>query len=251
MTDDSTTGTRLPAAVTGADPGTVTVWSDISCPWATLALTTLHAAAAARSQHLRIDHRAFPLELVNRVPTPRRALDAEVVAIAGLRPELGWSVWPGPDATYPVTTLPALEAVQAAKSSRVGGLTASDELDAALRTAFYVEGRCISLHSVVLEVADQCEHVQVDALRAAMAVGAGRAEVYRDGELAQGAAVRGSASLFTGDGYAEHNPGVDCTWAGPPGRALPRLAAYDAGWADCLLDRLGTAVENEAPAGGP
>lgn len=102
-------------------PPTITVWSDIGCPWATLALHTLHAAAAQRGAELLIDHRAFPLELFNREPTPKPIIDVELVAIAGLRPELDWRPWPGPDSTYPVTMLPALEAVQAAKNPAVGG----------------------------------------------------------------------------------------------------------------------------------
>lgn len=91
---------------------TVTVWSDIGCPWASLALHTLHAAAERRQVALAIDHRAFPLELFNREPTPKFIVDPEVQAIAAHRPELGWRLWNGPAHAYPVTTLPALEAVQ-------------------------------------------------------------------------------------------------------------------------------------------
>ncbi len=49
----------------------MTVWSDLGCPWATLALHTLRASAAERGQELVIDHRAFPLELFNREPTAK------------------------------------------------------------------------------------------------------------------------------------------------------------------------------------
>src|SRR2546421_5874458 len=158
-----------------ADPAVVTVWSDIGCPWATLALHTLRARARERGQRLFVDHRAFPLELFNRRPTPKAILDAEVAVIGSHRPELGWAPWVAAEATYPVTTLPAMEAVQAAKDLAVGGLTGSDELDAALRRAFYTEGRCISLHPVILDVAEGCPPVDADALAAALAEGAGRA----------------------------------------------------------------------------
>ncbi|MCA1671624.1 MAG: dithiol-disulfide isomerase, partial [Actinobacteria bacterium] len=134
------------AALVNPDRRTVTVWSDTSCPWATLALYTLRAAARDRGRRLLVDHRAFPLELFNRAPTPKFIVDAEIVAVAGHRPELGWKPWPGPDSAFPVTTLPAMEAVQAAKDPTAGGLPASDELDAALRRAFFVDGRCISIH---------------------------------------------------------------------------------------------------------
>lgn len=172
--------------VLNTEPGTVTVWSDIGCPWATLALHTLHARAADRSVTLRIDHRAFPLELFNSMPTPKYIVDAEVVVIAARRPEVGWRTWSAPEWTYPVTTMLAMEAVQAAKAPEVGGLTASDELDAALRHAFYVDHRCIGIHSVILDLAEQCPHVDVPALAAALARGAGRTEIYDQWEVAKG-----------------------------------------------------------------
>ena len=215
---------------------TITTWSDIGCPWAALALHTLRAAADRRGDDLLIDHRAFPLELFNRIPTPKYIVDAEVVAIAALRPELGWRRWSGPEWTYPVTTLPALEAVQAVKA--VDGLRGSDELDAALRVAFYTEGRCISVHSEILDVAEACPHVDAEALAKALAAGSGRAEVYEQWEEAKTPAVQGSPHFFTGDGFRLHNPGVVASWsASPLHGGFPRLESYSTEWADDLLDR--------------
>src|SRR5690348_8125180 len=91
------------AGVLNPAAGTVTLWSDLSCPWATLALHTLHAAAATRGQRLVIDHRAFPLELFNRMPTPRYIVDAEIVAIAGHGLGPRWRPWHAAGSTYPVT----------------------------------------------------------------------------------------------------------------------------------------------------
>ncbi|MGH3802082.1 MAG: hypothetical protein ACRDTD_18500 [Pseudonocardiaceae bacterium] len=71
--------------------------------------------------------------LFDQQPTPKYIVDAEIVTIGARRPELGWQRWTGHEFSYPVTTLPALEAVQAAKDPAVGGLRASDELDSALR----------------------------------------------------------------------------------------------------------------------
>ncbi|MCA1672649.1 MAG: DsbA family protein [Actinobacteria bacterium] len=224
-----------PGVVVNADRRTVTVWSDIGCPWATLALHTLRATARERGQELLIDHRAFPLELFNRMPTPKFIVDAEIVAIAAHRPELGWKFWSSPAFEYPVTTLPALEAVQAAKNPVVGGLLASDELDAALRRAFYVEGRCISIHPVILDIATQCPHVEVDALAAALASGKGRAEVYDHWRVAQGPEIQGSPHLFTAGGFAAHNPGATYHWTARPGEGFPRLEHYNPDWAGELL----------------
>src|SRR4051794_22061015 len=126
-------GDDLDGTLVNADPGTVTVWSDVGCPWAMLALHTLREAARGRGRELLVDHRAFPLELFNRSPSPKTLVDAEVVVIAGRVPELGIQLWNAAEYTYPATTLPAMEAVQAAKDPAVGGLRASDELDEALR----------------------------------------------------------------------------------------------------------------------
>lgn len=237
-TDEALGSTRDVSVVANTDRRTVTVWSDIGCPWATLALHTLRTAALERAQEVLIDHRAFPLELFNRMPTPKFILDPEIVAIAGHRPELGWNLWRGPEFEYPVTTLPAMEAVQAAKNPVAGGLPASDELDAALRRAFYVDGRCISIHSVILDIAEQCKNVGVDALAAALARGDGRAEVYDHWKVAQGPEIQGSPHLFTAGGFAAHNPGANYHWTAPPGEGFPRLEHYSPKWADTLLDGL-------------
>ncbi|MCC3761589.1 DsbA family protein [Glycomyces sp. TRM65418] len=221
------------------DPRVITVWSDLGCPWASLALHTLHAAAARREVDLLIDHRAFPLELFNRMPTPKYILDAEVVAVAGHRTELGWKAWSASAATYPVTMLPPMEAVQAAKDEAIGGLRGGDELDAALRRAFYVESRCISIPSEILDLAAECEHVDADALAAALAAGAGRKELYRQWEVAETPRVQGSPHLFTAGGRAAHNPGAEYHWTGRPDQGgFPRLERYDPQWAEDWLDDL-------------
>src|SRR4051794_39315418 len=98
--------------VVNPDRQTVTVWSDVGCPWALLSLHTLRAVAAERGQRLLIDHRAFPLELFNRSPSPKTLVDTEIVVIGGRVPELGLQLWNAADYTYPVTTLPAMEAIQ-------------------------------------------------------------------------------------------------------------------------------------------
>ncbi|WP_018685538.1 DsbA family oxidoreductase [Actinokineospora enzanensis] len=217
---------------------TVTVWSDLGCPWATLALHTLRTVATERAETVLIDHRVFPLELFNEMPTPKHILDAEIVTIAGHRPEVGWRLWAAAESTYPVTMLPAMEAVQAAKSAEVGGLVASDELDAALRKAFYTDQRCVSIPSVILDVAKECPSVNSEALAEAIARGAGRAEVYRDWRIAQGPSVQGSPHLFAANGYAEHNPGVVYHWTNRPPLGFPRLDDYDPAWAHKLIDSL-------------
>jgi predicted DsbA family dithiol-disulfide isomerase len=193
--------------------GTITVYSDVGCPWATVALAGLRRAADRTGRQLRIDHRAFALELINSRPTPRRTVDGELAALRAVEPRL--TPWRGRDSEYPVTTLLALEAVQAAK--RTGGLVASDQLDAALRRAFYAEGRCISILPVVLDVASGCPDLDVAALTDALHSGVGRAEVLaqtiaaRDGAFT-GGEVNGSPHVFAPDGRSWHNPGISAHW---------------------------------------
>lgn len=221
------------------DPRTVTVWSDIGCPWATLALHTLRGAIAERGADVLIDHRAFPLELFNSEPTPKLIVDAELVIIGAVVPEVGYRLWTGTESNYPVTMLPPMEAIQAAKLPEVGGLRASDELDAGLRKAFYTDRRCVSIPAVILDVAGQCEHVDVAALDTAIRRGEGRAAIYEQWEVAKGDTVQGSPHLFTAGGYAEHNPGVTFTWNGSPYEGgFPNLTAHDPSWVNELLDSL-------------
>src|SRR5687768_6935394 len=137
-------------------PNTVVLFSDIGCPWAHLAVHRLHEMRSrlGLDDAVRIDHRAFPLELLNGRPTPKPVLDAEIPVVGALGPDAGWQVWQGPEHEYPSTTMPALEAVQAVKE--LDGLEASERLDRALRVAFFGQSRCISIAPVILEVAEQC-----------------------------------------------------------------------------------------------
>ncbi len=204
-------------------PGVITVWSDISCPWATMALATLRRAAAEAGAEVRIDHRAFPLELLNRAVTPKPDHDDEVARISAVRPDLGWSPWSAPDWQYPVTTLPALEAVQAARSQ---GLVAADELDAALRHAYFVEHRCVSLLPVVEDVAATCRSLDAELLGRALREGVGRRAVYADLEVAGQGQVQGSPHFWTARGSFAPNPGV---------ADAAHFEAYDPGWTTELL----------------
>ena len=221
-------------------PVTITMWSDLSCPWATLALDTLHAQARRLDVDLVVDHRVFPLELFNKMATPKHIVESEIVAIAGQLPELGWRLWDAPAHTYPVTMLPAMEAVQAAKDPAVGGLAASDQLDTALRRAFLVDSRCVSMPSVILEAAEECPLVDTGRLAGAIAEGRGRAEVYRDWEEAKQIPVQGSATLFGPDGQPLHNPGATYRWsknATPLEGGFPVLEDYSRDWAADLLSK--------------
>ncbi|MFJ5266349.1 DsbA family protein [Streptomyces sp. NPDC088387] len=229
-----------PVRARGAgDLPVVAFWSDIGCPWASLALHTLYEAMERLAAPVLVDHRAFPLELINREPTPKTIVDVEVAAIAARVPGTGWRRWSAPEWTYPSTMLPAIEAVQAAKLPEVGGLAAAGQLDAALRRAFYRESRPVAVHSVILEVAESCDLLDTRALSAALARGLGREQVYAQLRVSLTPRIQGSPHLFTADGYVVHNPGVHSSWTDAPERGgFPLFERYDADWADALVRRL-------------
>ncbi|MBW3645362.1 MAG: DsbA family protein [Actinobacteria bacterium] len=217
-------------------PGTILVFSDIACPWAGVAVHRLHACRSrlGLDGEVELDHHAFPLELVNQRPISKRVFDAEVPVAGALVPDAGWQMWQRPAAEWPVTTLPALEAVQAAKAQ---GLAASAALDLALRRALFAESRCISLRPVVLEVARSCPEVDVTALAEALDDGRARRQVMDDLEWAQTDEVQGSPHLFLADGSDTHNPGVELHWLGAHGRGFPVVDTDDPSVYDDLLRR--------------
>ena len=188
---------------------TVVFWSDIGCPWATLAAHRWHEACGRAGVDLPLDHRAFPLELLNERPTPKLTLDAEVPVVGALAPAFGFRVWSAPAHEWPVTTLPALAAVQSAKEQ---SLALSTALDLALRRALFADSRCISLRHVVLDVAASVDGLDVGALDLA----AGEGAVLADLEVARTDEVQGSPHVFV-DGEGSHNPGVELHWEGKPG----------------------------------
>lgn len=216
--------------------GTIVVWSDIACPWATVAVQQLRAERArlGLDGQVLFDHRAFPLELVNGRCTPRRILGAEVPVAGALVPDFGFQVWQAPDWEWPITTLPALEAVQAAKEQ---GLAASEGLDHALRRAFFAESRCISMRHVLIDVASHVAELDVDALTKALDDGRARQSVIAQWHEATDGPVKGSPHLFLADGTDVANPGVTMHWEGEHGRGFPVVDAYDDSVYGALLSR--------------
>ncbi|WP_368680775.1 DsbA family protein (plasmid) [Rhodococcus opacus] len=189
-------------------------WSDLGCPWASLAVHRFRAARAALGLdgQVQLRHRAFPLELINGRGTPKQTLDAEHEVLTKLQPDLGWRSWTIDESLYPGSMLLPLEAVRAAQFEDVGGLRASEDLDAALRRAFYAESRPIHLHTEILAVAKDCESIDPDALSRHLEAGTARAQIFEDLRRWRDAGVQGSPHLFFSDGSSAHNPGVAIEW---------------------------------------
>lgn len=202
------------------DPTTIVVFGDIGCPWAHLAVHRLHRARDEEglTDRVRFDIRPFPLEIFNRQPTPKLILDAEIPVAGALDPDAGWTMWQRPPFEYPVTMLPAMEAVEAAKEQ---GLGASEQLDRALRVAFFRDGKVISLRHVIEEVASSCDRVEEDKLMDALDEGRARPALMEHVQRAASDEVNGSPHLFLADGTNEHNPGIEMHWKGDHGEGFP------------------------------
>ena len=208
------------------EPGTIVVWSDIACPWATAAMHNLHAARARLGLEgtVTFDHRAFPLELLNSRPTPKAIIDAEVPVVGALAVDFGFAIGTCDPAAYPSTVLLALEAVQAAKEQ---SLAASDRLDLALRRAMFAQGRHVGMRHVVLDVAAKVPEVDAVALEAALDDGRGRRAVIDQWRAVPDANIQGSPHLFLPDGTDLHNPGVTMHWVGSKPGGFPVIDTYD------------------------
>ncbi|MDQ0376011.1 DsbA family oxidoreductase [Amycolatopsis thermophila] len=200
-----------------AREGTIVVYTDVACAWSTVAIVRLLRARDELGLDVRLDHRLFLLEDVNRVPIPKRFLDSEIPVAGALEPDFGWTTWQGDPSDWPVTTLPANEAVHAAKRQ---SMRAAEELDLALRRALFRDSRCVSLHHEILDIARGCAHVDAGALAASLDDGRARGEMMRD-YRANRELVQGSPHLFLPDGHDVHNPGIELHWVGEQGAGFP------------------------------
>ena len=210
--------------------GTIAVYADLACPWAHLAVFRLLETRRRLGVDVAIDHRPFVLERVNARPTPKPVLDAELPVAGALEPDAGWQVWQAPAWQWPVSTLLALEAVQAAKAQSA---TASEQLDRALRVAFFGQSRCISVYDVVIDVAKHCDAVDVVALERARQQGEARAAVLDPAP----SDVKGSPHLFLPDGSDAPNPGIELHWEGEHGTGFPVIDRDDPTVYEQLLRR--------------
>jgi predicted DsbA family dithiol-disulfide isomerase len=221
-------------------PGTVVVYTDVLCPWSLFALHRLYQARerVGLEGRVTVDHRLFWLEDVNERPLGKRGVDAEVPALAARTPELGWQPWAGSLGAWPVTSALPNEAVHAAKRQ---GPAAAEQLDMALRLAFFRDSRCISLRHEVLAAAETCAAVDVAALKADLDRGVARGPMLADYE-ANVAKVTGSPHVFLPDGTDAFNPGVTIGWTGgEPGSGFAILEQEDPTAWDDLFRRVATA----------
>ncbi len=214
--------------------GTIVVFADPGCAWAHAAMYGLHEARQRLGlEAVSFDIRAFPLELHNSRPTPKWILDAEVPVVGGAAPKAGWAVWHNALYRYPVTMLPAMEAVHAVKDQDLG---VSDRFDRALRIAFFRESRCISMHEEIVSIGSSIQGLDPDRLDRDLQEGTYRRKVFDDFESSKSDEVKGSPHVFLPDGTDFHNPGIDMSWDDPK-NGFPVIHSYDVSVYDDILVR--------------
>lgn len=130
----------------------VAFYSDLACPYAYITAYRLRKLRDEYRGRLIIEHKSLPLEYVNRQPTPKRVLDSEIPLLMLEEPDLPWEPWHAPLSEWPVTLWPAFEAVKCAEQQ---DMALADDLDWAIRTAFFAESRCVSMRHVLFELAER------------------------------------------------------------------------------------------------
>ena len=185
----------------------VGVWSDIHCPWAYVAVHRLRRARDIHGLDVVFVPRAWPLEWVNRRGTPRDIVTTETAALAGHEPEL-FTAYTGE--SWPSTFLPAFELVAAAR--RLYGVRAAEDVDFALRLAFFRDGVDVSIRAGLADALVIASGLNADIVPAevedAWLRTNPRADVAEDFRASGGLPIQGSPQIFWPDGSTTHTPGM-------------------------------------------
>ncbi len=212
------------------DRPVVELFADLHCPHAYLTRFRLRELEETYRDKIAFRSRALSIELYDQKPTPKHILDVETPMLAQLEEELPFRPWPeGRTSAWPVTFLPAFEAVKAAEA--IDPDKAWD-LDWRIRTAFFDEHACVSMRWVL---ADLAEDVGLDreAFLAEWDSGAHRPTVLAEAE--EGWHEEGfthSPSIRLPDGTGHVNPGGHWTEMDPEQNF--RVTRFDPGRQDAL-----------------
>ncbi len=134
------------------EPVRIALYSDLHCPYAYLTAFRLRKLRDEFQDSIIIEHKSLSLEYVNKQPTPKPILDNELPVLVLEEPDIPYEPWHQPLSEWPVTMWPAFEAVKCAERQ---GMDLADELDWAIRRAFFADSRCISMRHVLFELAEQ------------------------------------------------------------------------------------------------
>ncbi len=129
---------------------TIEVFSDLLCPWGYLATFRLRQLEPEWQGRVRFAWRCLPLEVANNRGTPKNVVDQELPYLLQIEPDIPARPWRRADWEYPVTLLPAFEALKCAEAQ---GDEAALAFNWSVRRAFFADSRCVSLRHVLIDVA--------------------------------------------------------------------------------------------------
>lgn len=191
------------------------VWSDLRCPWAYVATVRLHRMRDHLSaDEVVLEHRAYPLELIENGLHSEQTARAEMVVAAQLESSI-FSEYT--NATWPTSYLMAFEAQKWGYSM---GPDIGERFDLALRKAYFLHGHNLSMRDEILAVAE-VEQLSADQLAGALDTGQFRTAVMADFNEAKEIGIEGSPQVILSDGTTSHNPGTTIRWE----RGIPIIEA--------------------------
>lgn len=206
----------------------VELFSDLHCPHAYLTRYRLRQIEDDLPDEVSFRSRCLAIEVDSERPVPKRILDNETPMLAALEEGLPYAPWPDARiARWPVTFLPAFEAVKVAEAIDPETGWA---LDWRIREAFFAEHACVSMRHVL---ADLAEDVGLDRERFLEAFDSGehRARVIEETE--EGWYTEGfthSPAIRLPDGTTHVNPGDHWTEMDP--ERNHRVTRFEPGRAD-------------------
>lgn len=129
---------------------TIQMYADLLCPFAYVVHSTWRRLRPEYDGQVEIVHRSLALEYVNRAPTPKNDIDTELPVLILEDPDVAYVPWQASLSEWPVTMLPAFEAVACAARQDV---RLADDLAWSIRLAVFQESQCISMRHVLLDLA--------------------------------------------------------------------------------------------------
>lgn len=213
-------------------------WAEYYCPWCYVAAVRLHRIAPEFSGRVKFTTRAFPLEALGGEPAPRDILEQEWWLAAIQEPEAHFAPYPATD--WPTTTLPAFDAVWAAKRQ---GDDVGMDFDLRVRRAFFGEGRNIGNPAVLLDVAREAG-LDFARFEHDVALPEARAAILAEGKLGKETfRVRSTPTLTLGDGTRLRLPFSHPTVRERKIVAMSPLPCYGAGCDDAIRELFSRALE--------
>ncbi len=176
-------------------------WAEYYCPWCYVMAVRVHRVQPEYAGRVLAYTRFFPLELLNGEAPPRDVLEQEWWLAAIQEPDASFVPYTAAD--WPTTTLPAFEAVWAARQQ---GMNIAMELDLAVRRAFFGESRNIGDRSVLLEIARSTD-LDFARFERDFASPAARAAIEEEGRIGREQYhVRGTPTMMLADGTRMRTP---------------------------------------------